>query len=154
MSNHRVIHGVDSDIVDRIIEKFDVTKEKEQFVPYKKGCIGIYSNGIWYKLQFHDHKNKLDVTILQNRILSPLLGIDNPSTDSRFESVGGVYGIDKVVEKADAGNNIAFIMYPPTVDNMMEIADRGETMPPKSTWFEPKIVSGLFMRKIDYKQQK
>lgn len=151
LPNHRVIHDVDSDDIDRIISKFDAIKLDKRYIPAKKGCVGIYVNGDWYKLQFHNHEKELDVTLLQNRILSPILGIDNPSTDKRFESVGGVYGVAKVVEKADAGNNIAFIMYPPTVDDMMRIASQGETMPPKSTWFEPKIVSGLFIRKIDNK---
>lgn len=149
MPNHRVIHDVDDDMIEKITSKFDVIKVDDKYIPDVKGCVGVYVNGEWYRLQFHNHEKELDVTLLQNRILSPILGIDNPSTNKRFESVGGVYGVDRVVEKSDEGNNIAFIMYPPTVDDMMETASRGETMPPKSTWFEPKIVSGLFMRKIE-----
>lgn len=93
---------------------------------------------------------KLDVSVLQDRLLAPLLGIADPRTDQRIAFVGGVRGTDELVRKVDAGHAVAaFSMYPTTVAEMMAIADAGEIMPPKSTWFEPKLRSGLLVHRLD-----
>ena len=88
----------------------------------------------------------MDVTILQERLLAPLLGIDDPRTNQRIDFVGGIRGTGELVKRVDSGRDaVAFSMYPTTVDQLMDIADANQIMPPKSTWFEPKLRSGLFI---------
>ena len=85
------------------------------------------------------------MSILQDRLLAPLLGIDDPRTSKRIDFVGGIRGPGELVRRVDAGGGVAFSMYPVTLDQLMDIADAGQIMPPKSTWFEPKLRSGLFV---------
>ena len=91
----------------------------------------------------------LDVSILQRKLLSPVLGIQDPRTDKRIDFVGGIRGLDELVRRVDEGDmEIAFSMYPTSMAQLMDIADAGKIMPPKSTWFEPKLRSGIFIHKL------
>ena len=92
--------------------------------------------------------SQLDVTILQNRLLAPVLGIGDPRTDGRISFVGGIRGLAELVRLTDKGGGAAFAMYPTTLDDLMRIADEGKIMPPKSTWFEPKLRSGLLIHRL------
>jgi uncharacterized protein (DUF1015 family) len=111
--------------------------------------IRMYLEGQWYDLNWQpaadaDPISRLDVTGLQERLLAPILGIDDPRTSKRVEFVGGIRGTDELVRLVDSGRSaVAFSMYPTTVDQLMDIADANQIMPPKSTWFEPKLRSGL-----------
>lgn len=119
--------------------------------PVKPGEIRMYLDGAWYDLAWQpgpdlDPISQLDVSRLQDAILSPLLGVDDPRTSKRIDFIGGIRGTDELVRMVDSGKAaVAFSMYPTTVDQLMAIADAGQIMPPKSTWFEPKLRSGLFI---------
>jgi uncharacterized protein (DUF1015 family) len=88
---------------------------------------------------------RLDVSVLQNRLLAPILGVEDPRTSKRLEFVGGIRGPDELVKRVNARGGVAFSLFPVTVAQLMDIADAGQIMPPKSTWFEPKLRSGLFI---------
>ena len=111
----------------------------------------MYLGGKWYTLKFAnaeslDAVESLDVSLLQNRVLAPLLKIGDPRTDERIDFVGGIKGVKELERLVDSGAfKVAFSMYPTTVKQLMDIADAGQIMPPKSTWFEPKLRSGLFV---------
>ena len=113
--------------------------------------VSMYLDGKWYSLKFSDTENldavsSLDVALLQNRVLAPLLKIGDPRTDERIDFVGGIKGVGELERLVDDGGfAVAFSMYPTTVSQLMAIADAGQIMPPKSTWFEPKLRSGLFV---------
>lgn len=116
----------------------------------------MYCDGIWYQLTAKQHLytsdpvNDLDVSILQNAILQPLLGIEDPKTDSRIQFVGGIYGLKKLIQLVDEKpERLAFAMHPTSMDELFTVADANRLMPPKSTWFEPKLRSGLFIHKIE-----
>jgi uncharacterized protein (DUF1015 family) len=119
--------------------------------PGKPGEIRMYLAGQWYDLTWKpdpgaDPIAQLDVSALQDRLLAPLLGIDDPRTSKRIDFIGGIRGTDELVKLVDSGAAaVAFSMYPTTVEQLMAIADAGQIMPPKSTWFEPKLRSGLFV---------
>ncbi len=119
--------------------------------PGGPGEIRMYLDGAWYDLAWQpapdaDPISQLDVTALQDRLLAPLLGIADPRTSKRIDFIGGIRGTDELVKLVDTGAAaVAFSMYPTTVEQLMAIADAGQIMPPKSTWFEPKLRSGLFI---------
>ena len=123
-------------------------------VPASKGEIGMYTGGKWYLLRIRDrYKSQdpvagLDVSILQDRILTPILGISDPKTDTRIEFIGGIRGTKELQEKADAMDGVSFLMFPTSMQELFAVADAGLLMPPKSTWFEPKLLSGLFIHLI------
>jgi uncharacterized protein (DUF1015 family) len=120
-------------------------------VPTRPGEIRMYLAGAWYDLEWQppgdaDPISQLDVTALQDRILAPLLAIDDPRTSKRIDFIGGIRGTNELVRVVDSGHAaVAFSMYPTTVAQLMAIADANQIMPPKSTWFEPKLRSGLFI---------
>lgn len=157
---NRVVYGLadyDFDtLLDMIQAAFDVTEMgKEPFRPQCKGEIGLYGKGNWYcldarqSLYSEDPVSSLDVSILQQVILDPLLGIQDPKTDPRIHFVGGIRGLDVLARMADAKEDaIAFAMYPTSMEELLAVADAGLLMPPKSTWFEPKLRSGLFIHQI------
>ena len=122
--------------------------------PSAKGEIGMYLDGSWYLLRIRpqyrsdDPVAGLDVSILQNRILAPILGIGDPKTDTRIEFVGGIRGTKELEQKADSFHGVSFLMYPTSIGELFAVADAGRLMPPKSTWFEPKLLSGLFIHLI------
>lgn len=123
--------------------------------PEKKGEVRMYLEGAWYSLtpkeavDPSDPIGSLDVSVLQDRILAPVLGIGDPRTDKRIDFVGGIRGTGELEERVKSGKAaVAFSMYPTTLGELMAIADAGATMPPKSTWFEPKLRSGLFVHRF------
>lgn len=118
--------------------------------PSKVGDVSMYLGGKWYGLKCPvdpkaDPVGRLDVSVLQDRLLAPLLGIDDPRTNKRIDFVGGIRGTGELVKRVDAEGGVAFSLYPVTLQQLMDIADAGQIMPPKSTWFEPKLRSGLFI---------
>ncbi len=125
--------------------------------PRKEHEFSMYLGGQWYVLEalegLWDEKDpvkRLDVSILQNNLLSPLLGIDDPRRDKRIDFVGGIRGLRALEQRVDSGEcRVAFALYPTSIESLMAIADAGEVMPPKSTWFEPKLKSGLFVHVLD-----
>ena len=123
--------------------------------PVEKHCIGLYTGGEWYHLKAwpdiydeNDVVGQLDVSILQEKVLKPVLGINDPRTDQRIRFVGGNVPLSRLAEIADSTGGVAFAMYPTSMEDLMRIADEGKLMPPKSTWFEPKLRSGLFIHKL------
>lgn len=126
--------------------------------PYKPEAahtFGMLLEGKWYKLtaldgtfDAADPVASLDVSVLQNNLISPVLGIDDPRTDKRIDFVGGIRGLEELERRASTDMCLAFSMYPTTLRELMDIADAGKIMPPKSTWFEPKLLSGLFIHKL------
>jgi uncharacterized protein (DUF1015 family) len=118
--------------------------------PARPGEISMYLGGQWHGLTCPadpqaDPVARLDVSILQEKLLAPLLGIDDPRTSKRIDFVGGIRGTKELGKRVDAAGGVAFSLYPTTVAQLMDIADAGQIMPPKSTWFEPKLRSGLFV---------
>ncbi len=116
--------------------------------PDAVGKVSMYLGGKWYGLRCvaapdADPVSRLDVSVLQDKLLSPMLGIDDPRTSKRIDFVGGIRGTAELVKRVDAEGGVAFSMYPVTINQLMDIADAGQIMPPKSTWFEPKLRSGL-----------
>ena len=143
-------------LLDMIKDRFDVTEiGNEAYHPQKKGEFGLYGNGTWYRLEakpclYSDNPvETLDVSVLQNFILCPLLNIQNPKTDSRIRFNGGIRGLEALRQEADKTGGVAFSMYPTSMDELLAVADAGLLMPPKSTWFEPKLRSGLFIHQIE-----
>lgn len=153
---NRIVHDLNDlsnkEFIQRLGENFEVeaTGESE---PSAHGEICMFLSGEWYKLKFlappgveADPIERLDVSILQNFILAPLLGIDDPRTDTRIEFVGGARGTGELERLVNSGHaRVAFSLFPTTMDDLLTISDMGEVMPPKSTWFEPKLKDGLFV---------
>lgn len=141
--------------LERIREEFEVERiGEEPYRPERKGCFGMYLPGCWYKLTlkkpvFPDNPVKaLDVAILQERLLCPVLGIENPKTDRRIDFVGGIRGLKELERRVHTDAAVAFSMYPTSIGELFAVSDAGMLMPPKSTWFEPKLRSGLFIHGI------
>ena len=143
--------------IERTREGFRVAEDYIDRSPVRFHEFGMYLKGRWHRLTARDRiyvgKSKigqLDVSILQDNILKPLLGIQDPRTDRRIKFVGGVRGMKELERLVDSGQfGVAFSMYPPTLSQLMDIADAGEIMPPKSTWFEPKLRSGIFVHPLE-----
>ncbi len=160
MDYNRVIADLNGntqeEFIDKISEKFEVEKVgASAYKPEKQHTFGMYLGNEWYCLKAKDgtfDKNdpvgSLDVSILQNNLISPILGIDDPRTDKRIDFVGGIRGLGELERRANSDMKLAFSMYPTTLDELMAIADAGLIMPPKSTWFEPKLLSGLFIHEL------
>lgn len=152
------LNGLTEDaFLNRLTDSFEVSKYAGDgpFRPAKKGEIGMYLNDAWYELHVKDGldagKNRadaLDVALLQDFVLAPVLGIADPRTDERIDFVGGIRGLEELERRVGTGSGVAFAMYPPSMEDLMSIADEGLIMPPKSTWFEPKLRSGLFVHKL------
>jgi uncharacterized protein (DUF1015 family) len=142
--------------IEAVAVKFEVEQlSKEPFKPAALHEIGMYLNGSWYKLTAktgtytQDPIGILDVTILQNNILDAILSISDPRTDSRVDFVGGIRGLQVLADRVDSGQfAAAFSLYAVTIDQLFAIADTGNVMPPKSTWFEPKLRDGLLTHLI------
>lgn len=134
--------------------------QESQLEPIDKGAVGMYLDREWYGLgvkpefESSDPVDGLDVSILQEKVLAPILGIGDPRTDERIEFVGGIRGLrelERKVNRIDArgdGPAVAFAMFPTSIDELLNVADADRLMPPKSTWFEPKLRSGLFAHLI------
>lgn len=160
MPYNRVVQDLNGLTREEFLKKteryFVVTERgRKAFSPERKGQVGMYLDGSWYQLDARpeictdDPVKGLDVSILQDRILGPLLGIGDPRTDSRIRFVGGIRGLSELERLVDSGAAVAFSMYPTSIRELFEVADAGLLMPPKSTWFEPKLRSGLFIHRLD-----
>lgn len=127
----------------------------EPFAPSKKGTFGMYLDNGWYQLSANkellvaDPVEGLDVSILQNNLLKPILKIDDPRTDKRIDFVGGIRGLSELEKRVSEDMTVAFSMYATSIEELLNVADAGLLMPPKSTWFEPKLRSGLFIHRIE-----
>ena len=126
------------------------------FSPNSKGQFGMYLSGRWYGLQVREEVQSrdpvegLDVSVLQNRVLYPLLGIEDPKTDRRIDFIGGIRGLKELERRCmETPGSVAFSMYPTSIEELFRVADAGRLMPPKSTWFEPKLRSGLFLHELE-----
>jgi uncharacterized protein (DUF1015 family) len=155
MDYNRVVkdlNGLDKDeLLKKLSEKFTITPiDSDKAKPTILHDFGMYLDGQWYRLVAQsntytaDPIGILDVTILQNSVLSPLLGIADPRTDRRIDFIGGIRGLKQLKKRVDSGEMaLAFALYPVSLRQLMDIADSGNVMPPKSTWFEPKLRDGL-----------
>lgn len=144
-----------AEILDEISAAFDIEKKDAIYHPEMKHTFGMYIDKEWYKLTAkngifneNDPVDRLDVSILQNNVIAPVFGIEDPRTDKRIDFVGGIRGLGELERRCSLDMQIAFSMFPTTLDDLMDIADAGKVMPPKSTWFEPKLLSGLFVHKL------
>ena len=144
-------------LMDEMKKVFDIAELDKMQSPAKQNQVNFYMGGKWYACTFKAQflKNlgpvdSLDVALLQKLILKPLFDIDDPRTSKRIDFVGGIRGLGELVKRVDSGEcACAFAMYPTTLDQLMNIADAGEIMPPKSTWFEPKLRDGLLVHSLD-----
>lgn len=148
--------NTEEEFIAKISEKFTVEKVgAAAYKPTEAHTFGMLLGGEWYKVaakegtfDSSDPVASLDVSILQSNLISPVLGIDDPRTDKRIDFVGGIRGLGELERRANDDMCLAFSMYPTTLRELMDIADAGQLMPPKSTWFEPKLLSGLFIHKL------
>lgn len=156
------INGLsENDFFDLLKINFDIKTVNKQDIynsmfPSKKGNFGLYINNQWYELiskktmDNNDVVDSLDVSILQNKILTPILGINNPRNNPHLDFLGGIRGLKGLEERCEFdGWKAAFAMYPTSIEELFAVADENRLMPPKSTWFEPKLRSGLFIHKLD-----
>lgn len=143
-------------LLDRIERNFKVTKEGKAVSPAKAGEFGMYMSKQWYRLNIDpklipaDPVKKLDVSLLADNLIEPVLGIKDPRTDSRIDFVGGMRGLKELEKRVDSGEMaVAFSMFPTTLSDLMAVADSNQVMPPKSTWFEPKLADGMVSHVLD-----
>jgi len=159
MDYNRVVkdlNGLTSkEFIEKLKENFDIEEVKGEFSPKRKATFGMYLDKKWYKLSAKmnllssDPVDGLDVSILQNNVLKPILGINDPKTDKRIDFVGGIRGLKELERRCNSDMKVAFSMYPTSIKELFDVADARLLMPPKSTWFEPKLRSGLFIHRIE-----
>jgi uncharacterized protein (DUF1015 family) len=144
------------DFISELEETFYITKLLEASPPNEKGLFSMYLENQWYSLKPKDRiftenpKANLDVTFLSEKILSPILGIEDLRKDTRIDFVGGIRGLNELERRVDSKEmKVAFALFPVSMDELISIADAGEIMPPKTTWFEPKLRSGLFIHELE-----
>ena len=150
------LNGLTADaFLDAVRKKCDIEKVDQAYKPGQKGTFGMFLDDQWYALKIHDDLvnpddpvKSLDVSLLQEEVLSPILGIGDPRTDDRIDFVGGIRGLGELERRVHTDMTVAFSMYPTSIQELMAIADAGLLMPPKSTWFEPKLRSGLFIHTL------
>lgn len=147
----------EEEFFSKVKESFYLSKSEgnKPVTPKKKHEFGMYMNKQWFILRAKDGSfdennsiDSLDVSILQNNLLNPILGISDPTKSERIEFIGGIRGLKELENRADTDMKVSFSMYATTIDDIMNVADDGKTMPPKSTWFEPKPRSGIFIHKF------
>ena len=140
---------------EKLSEIYDIEKTDAAYQPEEKGTVGMFIEDSWYVLKIHDELKSsdpvegLDVSLLQNYVLNPILGIEDPRTDSRIAFVGGIRGLGELERRVNTDMKVAFSMYPTSIGELFDVADAGRLMPPKSTWFEPKLRSGIFIHRLD-----
>ena len=152
----RDLNGMSTEqFFEKLKEKFELEEiGKEPYAPVQKGTFGMYLDGTWYALKIlpqyrsADPVKGLDVSILQDHLLAPVLGIGDPRTDQRIDFIGGIRGLKELERRVSEDMEIAFSMYPTSIEELLSVADAGLLMPPKSTWFEPKLRSGLFIHRL------
>ncbi|MCR5829973.1 MAG: DUF1015 family protein [Lachnospiraceae bacterium] len=144
-----------SGLIDEISKNFKVTKMPGAFSPDEKCTFGMFVEDTWYKLEASDTLKRLsdpvaslDVSILQDYLLGPVLSINDPRKDKRIDFIGGIRGLKELERRVHSDMKIAFAMYPTSIRELFAVSDAGRLMPPKSTWFEPKLRSGLFIHRI------
>lgn len=148
---------VPEDFFTQLQESF-IVKETSEKRPTSPAEIMMYLSGRWYQLKVKENRTptdpvgKLDVSLLQNLLIAPVFGIQDVRSDNRIDFVGGIYGPQRLEELVDSHNwTVAFSMYPTKMRDLLQVADAKEIMPPKSTWFEPKLLSGLFLHDLETK---
>ncbi|MCK5361122.1 MAG: DUF1015 domain-containing protein [Gammaproteobacteria bacterium] len=144
------------DFLAKVAGNFVCVKEKEPVRPAKATEFGMYLDGEWYRLNINadlipnDPVASLDVSLLANNLMEPVLGISDPRTDPRIDFVGGIRGLEGLEKRVNSGEMaVAFSLYPTSMEALMAVADANEVMPPKSTWFEPKLADGLVSHVLD-----
>jgi uncharacterized protein (DUF1015 family) len=145
------------EFLTQLAKNFDIEKSSEAVKPARKGEYGMYLDGSWYRLSIHpdlansaDAVEQLDVHLLDAYLIGPTLGITDPRRDMRIDFVGGIRGLAELEKRVDSGEMaLAFSLYPTGLDELMAVADAGKVMPPKSTWFEPKLADGLVSYVLD-----
>lgn len=150
------LNGMDREgFLKAVAERFCIAElGTEAFSPEEKGTFGMFLEGKWYCLKArpeymsNDPVDGLDVSILQDHLLDPVLGIGDPRTDKRVDFIGGIRGLKELERRCHEDMKVAFSMYPTSIRELLEVADAGRLMPPKSTWFEPKLRSGLFIHRL------
>ncbi len=159
MDYNRVVKDLngysEEEFMQKIAEHFTIEEKGTVcYKPVKKGEFGMFLGDVWYCLTAHedilseDAVKGLDVSILQDYLLEPILGIQDPKTDKRIDFVGGIRGLEELERRVHKDMQVAFSMYPTSIYELFGVADAGLLMPPKSTWFEPKLRSGLFIHAI------
>jgi len=154
MAYNRVVHdlnGLDAaTFLQRVEERFEVTAGPD--APAERGHFAMCLGGTWYALTPRsvptDPVGRLDASVLQEQLLGPILGIDDPRRSKRIDFVGGIHGSGRVEELGAAREGVGFVLYPTSLDELFAVADAGEVMPPKSTWFEPKLREGVAVREL------
>lgn len=152
------LNGLDSDsYLVKVNEAFDVETSDSPVSPGQNGEFGMYLDGQWYRLNIHanripanDPVGSLDVSLLADQLIEPVLGISDPRRDKRIDFVGGIRGLVELERRVNSGEMaVAFSLYPTRIEQLMAVADAGNVMPPKSTWFEPKLADGLVSHVLD-----
>jgi uncharacterized protein (DUF1015 family) len=151
------LNGLDADkFLERMRAAFDVAAQAAPVKPAARGEYGMYLAKRWYRLRVRPEKvprdpvGRLDVSLLQDQLIAPVLGIADPRRDKRIDFVGGIRGLNELVRRVDSGEMaVAFALHPTSIHDMMAVADAGAVMPPKSTWFEPKLADGLVSHALD-----
>ncbi len=153
----RDLNGLsDTEFLRRIAESFSVTESAGPVSPARPGEFGLYWGGVWCRLVIRpelipdDPVERLDVSLLQNQLIGPVLGIEDPRRDQRIDFVGGIRGLAELERRVDSGEMaLALSLHPTRMEDLMAVADAGQVMPPKSTWFEPKLADGLASHRLD-----
>jgi len=143
-------------LLENVTAAFEIHEQQAAVTPSKSGEFGMYLAGRWYRLNIHvsrlseDPVARLDVSVLADNLLQPVLGISDPRTDPRIDFVGGIRGLGELERRVDSGEMaVAFSMFPTSMEDLMAVADANQVMPPKSTWFEPKLADGLISHLLD-----
>lgn len=150
LAYNRIVFSIPDNFLQQLSDKFDI-KKKAKPVPPQKGMISFYMNDNWYGLTLkapdnNDPASQLDISLLQDQILEPLLGIKDQRTDPNIDFVGGIRGTDELENLVDNGEaSLGISLYPTSIEELLDVSDAGQLMPPKSTWFEPKLRSGLLV---------
>lgn len=159
MDYNRVVKDLNGmsreEFLNSLSHSFEVEKVETQYKPTKRHTFGMLIKNDWYKLSAKeqiidesDPVKRLDVSILQDNLLSPILDIDDPKTNDRIDFIGGIRGLGELERRCKEDMKLAFAMYPTSIGDLMSIADANLIMPPKSTWFEPKLLSGIFIHHL------
>ena len=159
MDYNRVVKSLNGysgeEFIRRVGQVFDIcVVGTDIYRPQRKGEIGMYLSDTWYCLKIKENQytgdpaEDLDVAVLQRDLLEPVLGIVDPKVDERIDFVGGIRGLEELVRRVHTDAEVAFAMYPTDIHELFDVSDAGKLMPPKSTWFEPKLRSGLLIHRI------
>jgi uncharacterized protein (DUF1015 family) len=152
------LNGLSEDeLLTKIQDRFELEALNTLYKPQKRTEFSMYLKGQWYKLQIKadlipkdDPVASLDISLLQNNLIEPLLGVSDPRRDKRIDFVGGIRGLEELEKRVNSGEmQVAFAIYPTSLSQLMDVADANEVMPPKSTWFEPKLADGLVSHVLD-----